>query len=100
MATLTEIATIQSEAGWNSFLDKIRGAVIVKSAGVIDEATPNAGQLEWATNAIQAPSAAAQGLVGYVVGTNNTATPTQILSASDNAVQTNVDAAVVALYSS
>lgn len=98
MATLLELATIQEQSGWNDFHSGVIGAVLVKAASVIDEPTPNVGTLDWAKGATASPTIAADALVGYVVGTNSSASVTAILTANDAAIQSNVDAAVDKLY--
>lgn len=98
MATYLEIYNIQVDAGWNDFLSKVRIASAKKAAAIIDSTTPGATALEWAKGAIKNPTQAGNDLVTYIVAVNSTATTTQILSATDNAIQTNIDAAVDAIY--
>ena len=99
MATLLEIAGITGQAGWNDFSDKVKSAAVIKAAAVIDAASPPAARLEWAKSAITDPVSAKNSIIFYVVGTNNTASIAQILGATEALIQTNVDAAVDAIYS-
>lgn len=98
MATYAEIAAISNDPSWSGLIDKVRVAVAIKAAAVIDSATPPAILLEWAKSAVSNPGPAANAIVYYVVAKNSAAAISAITSASDAAVQTNVNAAVDALY--
>ena len=101
MATYEELAGLRDdEAQWGPFLQKVRVATAIKATSVIQSATPGATILEWAKNAIQNPVPAGNAIVWYVVGANSSATVAQIYGASDDQIQTNVDAAVDAIYGS
>lgn len=98
MATYLELARITEETGWGDFFDKVVTATAIKATAIIDSVAPSAVALDWAKIAIDAPRAEANNLVWYVIASNDTATLSVILSATDSAIQTNVDAAVDALY--
>ena len=98
MATYLELAEITNEAGWNDFLNKVRMASAKKAQAVIDSTTPGATVLEWAKNTISNKNQAGDALVDYVIASNSGLTISTILSASDSAIQTNVNAAVDAIY--
>ena len=98
MATYAELATIRQDPLWNDLLDKIVVATTIKATEVIDSATPAATLLEWAKQAIAKPLNAANDIAFYVVAANQAATLAQILSASDAAIQTNIDTAIDAIY--
>ena len=98
MATYNELATIQSDPGWQSLQQKIETATAIKAQSVIDAPAPPAARLDWARESIASVRSAANDLRFYVVAANNTATIAQIIGATDAQVQTNIDAAVDALY--
>ena len=98
MATYAELSTITEDPLWNDLLAKIRVACVVKAGVIIDSATPAASALEWAKAAIANATQAAEGVAFYVVIVNKSATITQIYSAADADVQTNVDSAIDAIY--
>ena len=99
MATYLELATIQDQAGYGDLQRRIRTAVVIKAVSLLDLATPTAAQVSWAAGALANPSAAAEQVVWYVLGANSSAAVTAILSAGDNAVQSNVNAAADAIIS-
>lgn len=90
MATYAEIFDLRSN---NALRNKIAVAVVVKAQTLIDLASPTAGQLSWANNAMNNPIASADKIMHYVLAANKSSTTSQISSASDSAIQTNVDAA-------
>lgn len=98
MATYEELATLPGDDLWGLFKDKVAVAVGIKATAIINEAAPTAGQLAWAQQAIEDPRGSGDNIVWYVVSDNANASKMQILTAPDNAIQTNVDAAVDALY--
>lgn len=91
MATYEEIFDLHS----NSMLrNRIAVAVAVKAQGLIDAASPTAAHLTWARDALRNPTSKAVELMHYVLAANKSATVAQILSATDAAIQANVNAAV------
>ena len=98
MATYLELARITEQNEWGDFFDKVVTATAIKATAIIDSATPTQVALDWAKEAVNKPRQAGDGVVWYVIASNNGVTQAQILSASDNAIQTNVDAAIDALY--
>lgn len=98
MATYFELATLTEEADWDAFLQKVLVATAIKATAIINAAAPSPEALAWARDAIGRPRAAGEDLVWYVVASNETASVAQILAATDSAIQTNIDAAVDALY--
>ena len=98
MATYLELATINRTDDWTQLIEKIRVACVIKAAAVIDSATPPAAMLTWANNTIKNPNAAGSDIAFYIVAANASATLAQIYAATDEAVQTNVDSAIDALY--
>ena len=98
MATYAEVASIREQEAWNAFLNKVRVAATIKAAAIIDSDTPAAAALEWARQTISNPSSAGDGLVWYVVASNVGVSVAAMLGASDSAIQTNINAAVDAIY--
>ena len=102
MATYTELASIYRAEEWTQLIEKIRVACSMKATTIINSPTPAASSLTWAENAIKNPSKAGDDIAFYVVSAvaiaNPTVTLAQIYTATDSAVQDNVDAAIDALY--
>lgn len=94
MATYLELARINdSSAAWNDFRDKAAFAVVKKAQTVLDSTTPTAGAVAWSIAALKAPGRTADELIPYIIAANSTATITQILNATDSAIQNNINAA-------
>ena len=91
MATYAEIFDIKSNA---ALRNKVAVACVVKAQGLIDEATPTNNEVAWANAAILNPVSMADKIMNYVLAANKSATKSQIESASDATIQTNVDAAI------
>lgn len=101
MATYAELSTIRSDdTQWGAFLEKVRVATAIKAAAVIDAVTPSAEALEWANGAISNPGSAGNDLVWYIVAKNAGLALSAIYGASDNAIQSNINDAVDAIYGS
>ncbi len=98
MATYAELATIKDDDAWNGLVNKIAVACAIKATAVIDSATPGVAVLEWAKQSVAEPLKASNDIVYYVVSSNSSATLAQIYSASDVAIQNNVDAAIDSVY--
>lgn len=99
MANLAELAGLRGNVGWDSLVEKIGAACLIKAHAITAEPTPLATKLAWAKNTFVDPRAAAYSVVWYVIAANAGVTTSQILGASDNAIQTNVNAAVDNLLS-
>lgn len=91
MATYSELFAIQNDA---TLRNKIQVAVTIKAQSLLDLASPTANQVSWASNALKDPVTTMTRIMPYVLAANKSATQSQITSASDSAVQTNVDAVV------
>ena len=98
MATYAELATVYRADEWTQLIEKIRVACAIKATAVIDSVTPSTAMLSWAESAIKNPRQAGDNIAFYVVSANASATLAQIYAATDEAVQTNVDSAIDALY--
>ncbi len=96
MATLAEL---QDLAHNNDLRGKIERAITIKALAVTKEATPSADRLQWGDDALSSPEGQIQLMLNYVLAENASLTITQITSAVDTAIQTNVDDAVDALHS-
>jgi predicted Zn-dependent protease len=98
MATYLELARITQENDWGDFIDKVETACVIKATAIIDSTSPTQVAKDWAEATIKTPATAALSVVWYVIGSNDNLAIATILSASDSAIQTNVDAAVDVLY--
>lgn len=98
MATLLELSAITQEAEFNDLANKVRAAVIIKAAAVVNDSQSPASRLSWASQALARPFDAGDGIIPYVLGANASASVANILSAPDTAIQANVNDAVDALY--
>lgn len=94
MATYTELFDLRSNS---AFLNKITVAIVKEAQVLIDKATPSIAEITWAGDALNAPRGKADAISNYVLGANSALTTTQILNASDSAIQSNVSAAVAKL---
>lgn len=94
MATYPELFDLRTDSGLRN---RIAVAVSVKAQALIDGANPTAAQIAWANEAIRDPEGKAATLQNYVLAANRNATVQQIQSATDAAVQENVNDAVDAL---
>lgn len=99
MATLAEIAGLCGNANWDSLVEKVRAACLIKAHAITVEATPTANELAWAKASFAEPRRAADSVVWCVIAANSGATVSQIIGASDSAIQTAVNAAVDNLLS-
>lgn len=72
-------------------------AVCVKAQSILDDGAATAGEVAWASEAIQAPQSKADSLLKYVLAKNKSATPAQIQAADDSTLQGHIDSAVDAL---
>lgn len=99
MATLTELTTLRDDPGFEPLLNKVREAVIIKAADVINAVAPPAARLAWAKGALGNANSEAQLLIVYMIGNfGPTLTVAQILGAADVNIQTAVDDAVDNIY--
>ena len=97
MATYSELAGLQSESGFNDFREKVAVACVIKAQSLLDLSTPTANQVDWAKATLSRPANAADSVLWYIVAANSSATVAQILAATDNAIQTNINSAVDAI---
>lgn len=91
MATYTELFNLRSDG---ALKNRVVTAVIVKAQNLIDAASPTATQIDWAEAAIANPVGKAVEILNYVLAANKDADVSAIQSATDDAIQSNVDAAV------
>lgn len=98
-ATLEEIYEVAfGDLDTSPLRKKVAMAAIVKAEDILGEATPSQTRLDWALAALSDPIGQSEALFRFVLAANDGATQQQILDATDSQVQTNVDAAVDALY--
>lgn len=100
MATYQELADLKASdsAAWNSLFDKISVAIAIKAQSIAALPTPTQEQKDWARGALASPRGLSGTVINYVIAANSGATTAQILSASDSAIQSNVDDAVDNLF--
>lgn len=91
MATLLELAQLPGSPGFDALKAKITAASAIKAEDIINETSPSADRLAWAFEALDDPANVAKSLIYGILAANAGASTTQILEASDTAIQTNVD---------
>lgn len=91
MATYTELFDLGSNT---ALRNRISIALVIKAQALLAVASPTANEVKWANSAITDPILLADKLMNYVLAANKAATTSQIISATDSAIQTNVDAAI------
>ena len=93
MATYAELAAIHQDAAWSAFSEKVRVAVFVRADAIRLDGAATAARKAWAIRATCEPAKVMEEIRAMIVAANKSATVTQILTASDAAIQTAVDAA-------
>jgi hypothetical protein len=96
MATYAELRDLLRDG---RLTPKIQTAIAVKAHAIMQEATPSAERLAWASAALPPTQDAAEKMLAYALAANKALTAAQILSASDAALQAAIDEAVDKLYS-
>lgn len=94
MATYEELFNLADN---NTLLDRIAVAITIAAHTVLNEAdtVPNhAARLVWARSAFRDPKLQAKSFLHVVLAANSNATVTQINAATDQSIQTNINAAV------
>lgn len=92
MATYSELHDLLNDSG---LLDKIEVAVIVAAHSFVGGSAVNQAQLDkWSEQTFSSPRNMAKRLIPFVLAANAGATVETIQSAADNAIQTNVNAAI------
>ena len=87
MATLQELRDLFRDS---DLLEKVESALIISANNMLS-GTPTASQTAWAAHVFSSPASEAKKAMMSVLAANSTATPAQILGASDVAIQANVD---------
>ena len=90
MATYEELYDLRTN---DVLRHKVAVAAVVAAQAKL-AGTPTAGEAEWARGVISSPGGTADQLVHLVLAANKSLDVSAILSATDAAVQTNVDALV------
>ena len=94
MASYQELHILKNNS---DLQEKVEVAVIVAADTIRTDATPPANQAErlaWAAQAMSNPKSVAKSMLWAVLAANKDVTVANITSATDAAIQTNVDAAV------
>lgn len=94
MATLSQLAAIQTDPGWGTLVEKIRAAAVVTASKIIDDVASTPQAVRWARQVLSNPaSGPTLSITQYLVGKNSEFTIAQIIGVSDAAIQSGVDAA-------
>ena len=96
MATYAELSALVSDN--EGVRAKVVVAAVIKAKASLDEASPSADRLAYASSALMNPGSVADELFHYVLAANSTATVSQIIGAADTLIQSNVDTAVDDLH--
>lgn len=91
MATYLELYDLHND---ESLRHRVAVAVTIKAQSLLNLATPTAGQVTWAIEALNNPLTKTDQLFRYVLAVNNALTTAQITSATDSAIQTQINSAV------
>ena len=94
MATLDELQTLAHN---NDLRGKVERAITAKALTITKEASPSVPRLQWADDALALPISEVNQMLNYVLAENAASTISNIESASDSDIQTNVNNAVDAL---
>ena len=94
MATYSELYALKSH---DVLMHNVFVAIIKKAQSLLDLTTPSPDQVKWANNAISNPNSMGNKILFYILAANSGLTTLQITSATDAAIQTNVNSAVDAL---
>ena len=98
MATLAELDAITGDPDWEVLVGKVRVALVIKAYNLTELATPTAEQLAYAQQVFGNPSDNARIVTFYIVAANAGVSVANILGATDNAIQNNVNDAVDNLF--
>lgn len=96
MATYIELHNLRGSETLATLRQKINVAIAIK-AKALAKATPNAAQGAWAKSALANPDSFQELVLNYILAEYNTATTAVIVAATDEQVQTAVNAAVSTL---
>lgn len=94
MATYLELNTLREDS---DLQDKLAVACVKKAQSLIDAGSLTTNAKDWANSVLANPRAEGLKIINYVLAANSDSTVSQIQSATDSTIQTNVDAAVDAL---
>lgn len=96
MATYIELHALRGSASLATLRQKINVAIAIK-ANALSKGTPNAAQGAWAKSALANPESYQEIVLNYILAEYNTASTSVISAATDEQVQTAVNAAVTSL---
>lgn len=95
MATYLDLYNITQDAGYGDLAKKIAVAVEIKAYTISTASpAPNATLIAWAQAALLNPDGVRKQVEHYVFAANSGNTISQIINATDTAIQNNVDSAV------
>lgn len=97
-ATYIELFEYRSTADYQSLVNRVVVAVVVKAEAIASEATPTAEEIAWAVDALTHPRRKADAIINYVIAANKGLSIATITAATDASIQTNVNTAVDKLF--
>jgi len=95
MATLTELVTLFSDSGLRN---RITAAAIIKAQTVLVDANAPTARKAWAETCLSNTTGTVEMLFKYVLAASKEASLANITGASDEAIQSAVNAAIDAVY--
>lgn len=93
MATYIELHNLRGSSSLSPLRQRINVAIAIK-ANTLSKSSPTAAQGAWAKSALANPEASQEIVLNYILAEYNTATTAVIVAATDEQVQTAVNAAV------
>lgn len=94
MATYAELHALRGSSTVSTLQQKIAVAIAIKATAIAKSANPTAAAKAFATAALKSPEAYLDQVMNYLLADNAGQTTSAITGASDNTVQTAVNAAV------
>lgn len=94
MATYTELHTLVATGDITTLRHKIRVAIAIKANTIAKNEQATAEQKAWAVSALRSPQEFDSTILNYIIAEYNAAATSAISGATDEQVQTAVNAAV------
>ena len=91
MATLQELASLYGDG---DLTNKISAAIVISVKAILDGGSPTAADRAYAGRVFANPKTEAKRILPYMLASRSAATLAQIQGATDEQIQTDVDAAV------
>lgn len=94
MAEYIELYDVRANT---TLMNRLTVASMISAQRLIDKVTPTVDEINFATDVLANPDNTAGSVMNYVIGKNNTSSISQILTASDTVLQSQVDTAIDAI---